>query len=107
MKNAQLKRLFLAATLAALPVAVIAAGSSSSAEATEAKSPAVVRGKVEAKSDSSLTVGGPTLKLTGTTAFTRAGAPVTREDVKVGDEVAVTTAEDGETATTVEIMMAG
>lgn len=106
MKNAQLKRLFLAATLAALPVAVVAA-SSSTAEATEAKSPAVVRGKVEAKSDSTLTVGGHALKLTGTTVFTRAGAPVTRDDVKVGDEVAVTTAEDGETATTVEIVTAG
>ncbi|HNC24521.1 MAG TPA: DUF5666 domain-containing protein [Opitutaceae bacterium] len=69
----------------------------------DTKAAKTVTGKVDAKSDSSLSVGGRELKLTATTTYTKSGAPASSADVKVGDRVTVTVADDGVTALAVDV----
>jgi len=110
MKNAKftptMLGLLLGTALAAAPLiarASSAPGEVPAVSADEAKAAKTFSGKVEAKSDTSLTVGGHTVKLTSATRFTKAGAPAACEDAKLGVQVNVTTSDDGETATAVDI----
>lgn len=113
MKNQKLSStlfgMLLGSALAAMPVAACAQSSEHSVPvvaAAEAKAAKTLAGKVEAKSDTSLVVDGHTVKLTQATRYTKAGTPAGGDDVKVGDKVTVTTADDGETALAVDVTAA-
>jgi co-chaperonin GroES (HSP10) len=49
-----------------------------------------IQGKISAKSDTSLTVDGKVIAVTGATSFTRNGKAITISDVQSGDQVKVT-----------------
>ncbi|MBS0664423.1 MAG: hypothetical protein JSR48_14250 [Verrucomicrobia bacterium] len=97
--------LLLGAGLAVAPLTACARHPEATvASATgEAKAAKVVSGKVDAKSDTAISVDGRDLKLTASTTYTKGGAPATGADVKVGDHVTVTVGDDGATALTVNI----
>ena len=93
--------LVLTSALAALPVAVRA---ESTPEATApAKSAKNLAGKVEAKSETSLTVDGHTVALNAATTYSRNGAAIGNADVKVGDKVNIVTSDDGQVAVSVDV----
>ena len=81
------------------------------AQATAKSSPAIqqadikpstnVSGKVEARSDSSLTVSGHTISLKSSTTYSRDGAAISSADIKVGDMVNIVTTNDGQVAVSV------
>jgi hypothetical protein len=48
-----------------------------------------VEGKVSAKTDSSLTVDGKTIAVTGSTSYMKEGKPITLADIQTGDQVKV------------------
>jgi len=96
----------LGATLVGAPLVVRAGAAPAtmpSATAEDAKAAKTFSGKVEAKSDTSLTVAGRTVKLNGSTRCSKGGAAVASGDIKVGDQVTVTTSDDGETAVAVDV----
>jgi hypothetical protein len=63
-----------------------------------------VSGKVEAKSDTTLTVAGHTISVNSSTTFSRAGASIGSGDVKVGDKVNIVTGQGGQVAISVEVL---
>jgi hypothetical protein len=78
--------LALPGALAASPLAGVTAASLAAAD----ESQTVVAGRVDAKSDKSLSVDGQTVLITDMTTFTKDGAPATLADVNTGDAVRVT-----------------
>ncbi|MDB6169412.1 MAG: hypothetical protein JWM88_2276 [Verrucomicrobia bacterium] len=70
----------------------------------DARLSANVNGKVEAKSDTTLTVGGRTISLTSATTFSRNGASIGSGDVKVGYQVNVVTTDNGQVAVSVDVL---
>ena len=84
---------FVVISALALPVALAAsplAGENPVTAATADESETVVAGRVDAKSDRSLSVDGQTVLVTETTTYTKDGAGATLADVQTGDEVRVT-----------------
>lgn len=97
--------LLLGASLLAAPLTACARQPENPAASAgdDAKAAKTVTGKVDAKSDTSISVGGRELKLTAATAYTKGGAPASGADVKVGDRVTVTVGDDGFTAVAVDV----
>ena len=93
----------LAAALLAVPGLAIAQTNPAPA-APEAKLSKNVSGKVEAKSDTSLTVGGRTVSTSSATTFSKAGASIGSADIKVGDKVNIVTSDDGQVAVAVDVI---
>jgi hypothetical protein len=99
--------LVLASSLMAVPVA--------RAQTTEPVSPpppaqpdirisANVSGKVEAKSDTTLTVGGRIISVNSATTYSRNGASIGSADVKIGYKVNVVTTDNGQVAVSVDVL---
>ena len=86
------------ALLAQTPVV---AKPSPATEQADIKPSTNVSGKVEARSDSSLTVAGHTISLKSSTTYSRAGASISGTDIKVGDMVNIVTSNDGQVAVSV------
>lgn len=99
--------LFCAAALVAAPLAV----SAQSTQPTTPQAPAPdtrvgtnVSGKVDAKTDSTMTVAGRTISLNSATTYSRNGASIGSGDVKVGYKVNVVTSENGQVAVAVDVI---
>lgn len=97
--------LLLASLLAALPAL---------AQTTQPTTPAPaapvvivgknVSGKVDAKTDTTLTVGGRLVSISSSTTFSKAGASIGSGDIKVGNKVNIVTSEDGQVAVSVDVI---
>ena len=72
--------------------------------APDTKISANVSGKVEAKSDTTLTVGGRTISFTSATRFSQNGASIGSGDIKVGYKVNVVTTDNGQVAVSVDVL---
>ena len=105
----------IAAVLAAAPLSVLAQAASTAAPVPAAPAPAApavdasrvtknVSGKVEAKTDTTLTVGGRIVSISSSTTFAKAGAAIGSGDIKVGDKVNIVTSDDGQVAVTVDVI---
>jgi hypothetical protein len=70
----------------------------------DTKITANVSGKVEARTDTTLTVAGRTIALTSATTFSRSGASIGNADVKVGYTVNVVTTDNGQVAVSVDVL---
>jgi hypothetical protein len=70
----------------------------------DARVSANVSGKVEAKSDTTLTVAGRIISLTSATTYSRNGASIGSGDVKVGYKVNVVTTDNGQVAVSVDVL---
>jgi hypothetical protein len=81
--------LALPVALAASPLAGVTAATAAAADESET----VVAGRVDAKSDKSLSVDGQTVLISDMTTYTKDGAPATLADVNTGDAVRVTAAK--------------
>ena len=81
---------FVVISALALPVALAASPLAGATAAAADESETVVAGRVDAKSDKSLSVDGQTVLVTEMTTYTKDGAPATLADVKTGDAVRVT-----------------
>ena len=107
MKNHLLRNsgraFILAAALLSAPVLVIAQATPAPA-APDAKLSKNVSGKVEAKSDTTLTVSGRTVSTSSSTTFSKAGASIGSADIKVGDKVTIVTSDDGQVAVSVDVI---
>lgn len=84
---------FLALSALALPVALSAAPIAGVTAAAADETETVVAGRVDAKSDKSLSVDGQTVLISDLTTYTKDGAPATLADVNTGDTVRVTAAK--------------
>jgi len=99
--------LLLAAALAA-PVAVMAQTPSTDPSVAAPVKPdnrltMNVSGKVQAKTDTTLTVDSRTITLTSATTYARGKAQIGSGDVKVGDMVNIVTTDDGQVAVSVNV----
>ena len=63
-----------------------------------------VSGKVDAKTDTTLTVGGRVVSIGSSTTFSKAGASIGSGDIKVGNKVNIVTSEDGQVAVSVDVI---
>ena len=110
MKNSPLKRATLALALAFSVAAMPALRAQSTQPTTpnpvpaDTKITANVSGKVEARSDTTLTVAGRTISLTSATTFSQNGAAIGSADIKVGYKVNVVTADNGQVAVSVDVL---
>jgi hypothetical protein len=114
MKNQLLKSTglacLIASMLAAVPLSALAQTTQPTTPALVAPPPDTnkinknVSGKVEAKSDTTLTVGGRTVSTGSSTTFSKAGASIGSGDVKVGDKVNIVTSDDGQVAVSVDVI---
>jgi|GEM_PF-1911786 len=96
----------LATALLSLPArAAPAAAPAPAAPAVDAaKITKNVSGKVESKTDTTLTVGGRIVSISSSTTFAKAGAAIGSGDIKVGDKVNIVTSDDGQVAVTVDVI---
>lgn len=96
----------LAFSVAALPVARAQSTQPTTPTpvAPDTKISANVSGKVEARSDTTLTVGGRTISLTSATTFSHSGAAIGSADIKVGYKVNVVTTDNGQVAVSVDVL---
>ncbi len=62
-----------------------------------------VSGKVQAKTDTTLTVDSRTITLTSATTYSKNGTAIGSGDVKVGDMVNIVTTDDGQVAVSVNV----
>ena len=114
MKNHMLKSTgfacLLLSALAAVPLSALAQTTQPSTPAPMAPSADAnkvnknVSGKVEAKSDTTLTVSGRTVSTGSSTTFSKAGASIGSGDIKVGDKVNIVTSDDGKVAVSVDVI---
>lgn len=81
---------FVVISALALPAALAASPLAGATALAADDSETVVTGRVDAKSDKSISVDGQTVLVTEMTAFTKDGAPATIADVKPGVAVRVT-----------------
>ena len=105
LPKSPLSGLLLASLLAALPAL---------AQTTQPTTPAPaapvvvvgknVSGKVDAKTDTTLTVGGRVVSIGSSTTFSKAGASIGSGDIKVGNKVNIVTSEDGQVAVSVDVI---
>jgi len=87
---------FVVISALALPAALAASplkGATAVMAAAADESETVVAGRVDAKSDKSLSVDGQTVLISGMTTYTKDGAPATLADVNTGDAVRVSAAK--------------
>ncbi len=62
-----------------------------------------ISGKLQAKTDNSLTVDGRTVTTSGATTFSKNGTSIGSGDVKVGDTLNIVTTDDGQVAVSVNV----
>ena len=60
-----------------------------------------VSGKVDSRSDRTLTVAGRTVSISSSTTFSKGGTSIGNADIKVGDKVNIVTTNDGQVAVSV------
>lgn len=111
MKNNSCKNLLgalVASSLLALPVALLAQSTEPTTPAPpvqpDTRISANVNGKVEAMSDTTLTVGGRTVSINSATRFSQNGASIGSGDIRVGYKVNVVTTDNGQVAVSVEVL---
>jgi hypothetical protein len=99
----------LTAALAAAPLSAPAQTTPPSAPAVVAPPPNTkvtnnVSGKIEARSDSTLTVSGRTVSISSSTTCSKSGASIGSSDLKVGDKVNIVTSDDGQVAVSIDVI---